>query len=129
MRALLVDDVEMNRDMLALFLEDRATAVMAESGEEAVKLTEEALLAGNGFDLICMDIGLPGISGLEALKSIRELEAYHGNARSKVFMVTASSSPEDMIDALLVGDCDDYLTKPLMRQNFMLLLDKHGLLS
>ena len=72
---------------------------------------------------------MPGISGLEALKSIRELEAIHGNARSKVFMVTASSSPDDMIDALLVGDCDDYLTKPLMRQNFLMLLDKYGLVS
>lgn len=129
MRALIVDDVEMNRDMLALFLEDRATIVMAESGEEAVRVAEEALRSGSGFDLICMDIGLPGISGLEALKSIRELEAAHGDARSKVFMVTASSSPDDMIDALLVGGCDDYLTKPLMRQNFMLLLAKHGLAS
>ena len=129
MRALIVDDVEMNRDMLALFLEGRATYVMAESGEEAVMLAEEALRAGNGFDLICMDIGLPGISGHEALKSIRDLEANHGNARSKVFMVTASSSPDDMIDALLVGECDDYLTKPLMRQNFLMLLDKHGLVS
>jgi two-component system chemotaxis response regulator CheY len=129
MRALIVDDVEMNRDMLALFLEGRATTVMAESGEEAVNLVEEALRTGNCFDLICMDICLAGISGLEALKSIRDLEEIHGNARAKVFMVTASSSPDDMMDALLVGGCDDYLTKPLMRQNFLMLLEKHGLAS
>ena len=127
MKTLIVDDVETNRELLAFFLEGRATIVSAGSGEEALRLVEDALRTDRYFDLICMDIGLPGINGHEALKSIRELEAAHGDARAKVFMVTGSSAPDDMIDALVVGDCDDYLTKPLMRQNFMELLDKHGL--
>ncbi len=127
MRALIVDDVEMNRDLLAFFLEGCADTVSAESGEEAVSLVEDALRTESRFDLICMDIGLPGISGHEALKSIRELEAEHGDKRATVFVVTGSSDPDDMIDALVVGGCDDYLTKPLMRQSFMALLDKHGL--
>ena len=127
MRALIVDDVEMNRDLLVIFLEGRASTVLAGSGEEAISLVEDALRTDCYFDLICMDIGLPGISGHEALKSIRELEAAHGNARATVFMVTGSSSPDDMLDALVVGGCDDYLTKPLMRQNFLALLEKHRL--
>lgn len=129
MRALIVDDVEMNRDLLTIFLEGRAVVVPAGSGEEAVGLVDDALKSDNSFDLICMDIGLPGMSGHEALKSIRELEAAHGNARATVFMVTGSSDPDDMVDALLMGGCDDYLTKPLMRQNFLALLEKHGLVS
>jgi two-component system chemotaxis response regulator CheY len=130
MRVLIVDDVELNRDLLALFLEGLASAIVpAGSGEEALSLFQEALQTDNCFDLICMDIGLPGISGHDALKTIRELEAIHGHTRAKVFMVTASSSPEDMLDALLVGGCDDYLTKPLMKRNFLALLDKYGLVS
>ena len=127
MRALIVDDVEMNRELLAFFLDGRATVVCAGSGEDAVRLVEDALRTDSYFDLICMDIGLPGISGHEALKSIRELGAKHGARPAKVFMVTASSDPDDMVDALLVGGCDDYLTKPLMQQTFLALLDKHGL--
>lgn len=127
MRALIVDDVEMNRDLLAYFLEGRATTVSADSGEEALRLVEEGLQSDDYFDLICMDIGLPGISGHEALKAIREMEAFHGASRAKVFMVTASSSPDDMIDALVTGGCDDYLTKPLMKQSFLTLLEKYGL--
>lgn len=127
MRALIVDDVEMNRDLLAYFLEGRATTVSADSGEEALRLVEEGLQSDDYFDLICMDIGLPGISGHEALKAIREMEALHGASRAKVFMVTASSSPDDMIDALVTGGCDDYLTKPLMKQSFLTLLEKYGL--
>ena len=129
MKALIVDDVEINRDLLVIFLEGRAATVLAGSGEEAVSLVEEALRTDSYFDLICMDIGLPGISGHEALKAIRTLEANHGNARAKVFMITGSSSADDMIDALVVGGCDDYLTKPLMRKGFLELLGKHGFVS
>lgn len=129
MRALIVDDVEMNRDLLDIFLEGRAATVSADSGEKAVSLVQEALRTDAYFDLICMDINLPGISGHEALKTIRDMEAASGRARATVFMVTASSSPDDMFDALLQGGCDDYLTKPLMKQHFLDLLEKHGLVS
>ena len=127
MKALIVDDVEMNRELLAIFLEGRATSVLAESGEEALKLVEDALGADAYFDLICMDISMPGMDGHEALKKIREAEELSGCKRATVFMVTGSSSPDDMFDALIDGGCDDYLTKPLMQQSFSDLLVKHGL--
>jgi len=129
MRALIIDDVEINRELLAVFLEGRASIASVDSGEEALRLVEDALRTDSHFDLICLDIGLPGISGHEVLKSIREMEAINGNSRAKVFMVTGSSSIDDAIGALFLGDCDDYLTKPLNRQSFMAALDKHGLVS
>jgi len=127
MKALIVDDVEMNRELLAIFLEGRATSVFAESGEEALRLVEAALGADAYFDLICMDISMPGMDGHEALRKIRETEELSGCKRATVFMVTGSSSPDDMFDALINGGCDDYLTKPLMQQSFSDLLVKHGL--
>ncbi len=127
MKALIVDDVEMNRELLAFFLEGQAAVVCAESGEAALKLVEDALGTEKYFDLICMDIFMPGMDGHETLKKIREKEAEHGGARATVFMVTGSSSPDDMFDALTQGGCDDYLTKPLMQQTFSDLLVKHGL--
>ena len=130
MRALIVDDEEMNRDLLVFFLEGRASTEEAASGEEAISLVEEALRTDSYFDLICMDIGLPGISGLQALKTIREKEnAAVGIRPATVFMVTASSSPDDMFDALLQGGCDNYLTKPLMKRDFLELLEKCGFTS
>lgn len=127
MKALIVDDVEMNRELLAIFLEGRATVACAESGEEALKLVGEALRSEAYFDLICMDIFMSGMNGHETLKKIREMEAESGGVRATVFMVTGSSSPDDMFDAVMNGGCDDYLTKPLMQQNFSDLLSKHGL--
>lgn len=127
MKALIVDDVEMNRELLAIFLEGRATVSFAESGEDALKLVESALESKTYYDLICMDIFMPGKDGHETLKEIRAMESAHGGVRATVFMVTGSSSPDDMFDALMHGDCDDYLTKPLMQQSFNELLGKHGL--
>jgi len=127
MNALIVDDVEMNRELLIMFLEGHARAVSAESGEDALDRVKEALAADAYFDLICMDISMPGINGHETLKRIREIEAESGSARAIVFMVTGSSSPDDMFDALIQGGCDDYLTKPLMQKSFLDLLAKHGL--
>jgi len=125
-KALIVDDVEMNRELLAIFLEGRASIVFAESGEDALQLVEEAIGSGSYFDLICMDILMPGMDGHETLKKIREIEDIH-NLRATAFMVTGSSSPDDMFDALINGGCDDYLTKPLMQKSFDDLLVKHGL--
>lgn len=127
MKALIVDDIEMNRELLAIFLEGRATIVFAESGENALKQVEDALETDTYFDLICMDISMPGIDGHETLKKIREMESARDEVRATVFVVTGSSSPDDMFDALIQGGCDDYLTKPLMQQNFIELLNKHGL--
>ncbi|MEI6208256.1 MAG: response regulator [Desulfuromonadales bacterium] len=127
MKALIVDDMEMNRELLAIFLEGRASVELAESGEDALKLVEEALGTDEYFDLICMDIFMPGMDGHETLKKIREMEAAAGCVRATAFMVTGSSSPDDMFDALMHGGCDDYLTKPLMQQSFSDLLVKHGL--
>lgn len=128
MKALIVDDFEINRELLTFFLEGRAVVVSAESGEEALALVKDSLQAGAYFDLICMDIRMPGMDGHESLKNIRDLEAAYGSeVRAKVFMVTASNSPQDMIDALVVGGCDDYITKPLMMKSFLELLRKHGL--
>lgn len=129
MKALIVDDVEMNRELLAVFLEGKAAVVFAESGEEALSQVADALKSDAYFDLICMDIFMPGMDGHETLKKIREMEADCDGVRATVFMVTGSSSPDDMFDALIQGGCDDYLTKPLMQQNFSDLLCKHGLVS
>lgn len=131
MKALVVDDCMLTREMLAMALENYAACVdRAENGADAVRMVTDALDSEQPYDLICMDLNMPEMTGNEALRLIRCNEEHKGAAfRSKAFMITSSSSPDDMMEALLSGDCDDYLTKPVMLKTFAELLHKHGFLG
>ncbi|HEY7491469.1 MAG TPA: adenylate/guanylate cyclase domain-containing protein [Candidatus Tectomicrobia bacterium] len=102
---LVVDDNEMNRDMLARRLARRGyTVAVAADGQQAL-----ALLETQPFDLVLLDIMMPGISGLEVLKILRQR---HSVADLPVIMATAKDQSEDIVTALQLG-ANDYITKPL----------------
>ena len=102
---LLVDDEEMNRDMLGRRLELEGYAVtLADSGQRALDL-----LQGQPFDLILLDVMMPEMNGLQALRGIRER---HGPAELPVIMVTAKDQSEDVVEAFRHG-ANDYVTKPV----------------
>jgi adenylate cyclase len=102
---LVVDDNEMNRDMLARRLARRGyTVAVAEDGHQAL-----AMLGTQPFDLVLLDIMMPGISGLDVLKTLRERYAV---ADLPVIMTTAKDQSEDIVTALKLG-ANDYVTKPL----------------
>ena len=99
---LLVDDDPVVRDALPQALEvDGHQIVAVASGEDAL-----AALAGRVFDLVLLDLTLPGMSGFETLRQIR--------ARSDVpvIIVSATSSLAERVAGFDLG-CDDYLVKPV----------------
>ena len=67
------------------------------------------VLSRMGPDLVLLDIEMPIISGLDALKAIREV---YSPIEMPVIMVTAKDQSEDMVKALSLG-ANDYLTKPI----------------
>jgi len=104
-RILVVDDNEMNRDMLSRRLHRRGYHVTtAKDGEEAL-----AILAEKAFDLVLLDIMMPGIDGLGVLELIR---AKHSLIPLPVIMVTAKDEGDFVVRALDLG-ANDYVTKPL----------------
>ena len=104
-RLLVVDDNEMNRDMLSRRLERRGFEVTcAEDGEKAL-----VLIAERPFELVLLDIMMPGLDGWEVLKRIR---AQHSATALPVIMATAKDQREDIVKALAEG-ANDYVAKPL----------------
>jgi CheY-like chemotaxis protein len=102
---LVVDDNAENRDVLSRRLEKRGFKVLqAESGQRALERIE-----AEAVDLVLLDWMMPGLSGLEVLKLLRQRKA---TAQLPVIMATAKSESEDMVEALEQG-ADDYVTKPL----------------
>jgi diguanylate cyclase (GGDEF)-like protein/PAS domain S-box-containing protein len=104
-RLLIVDDNEMNRDMLARRLARKGYEIaMAESAHGLLERIKQ-----DGTDLVLLDIEMPEVSGLDALKKLRE--AYSA-IELPVIMVTAKSQSDDIVKALDLG-ANDYLTKPI----------------
>ena len=104
-RLLVVDDNEMNRDMLSRRLERKGYSVaVAADGGKALEM-----MAAEEFDLVLLDIMMPGISGLQVLKEVRR---NHTLADLPVIMATARTESVDIVDALKLG-ANDYVTKPL----------------
>ena len=104
-RLLIVDDNEMNRDMLARRLARKGYEIaLAENARQLLQRVEQ-----EGVDLVLLDIEMPEISGLDALKTLREA---YSPIELPVIMVTAKNQSEDIVKALDMG-ANDYLTKPI----------------
>ena len=104
-RLLVVDDDEANRQILYDLLTARGyTVTLAESGERAVALAEQ-----EAFDLVLLDITMPGIDGFEVLDRLRR---FHARSELPVIMVTGRNERDHVVRALENG-ANDYVTKPL----------------
>ena len=105
-RVLVVDDVEANRDVLARRLSRRGyVPVHAEDGQTAL----DRIAVELPFDLVLLDVMMPGMSGLEVLERVRKT---HSAAQLPIIMATAKDQTEDVVRALSLG-ANDYVTKPL----------------
>lgn len=102
---LIVDDNEVNRDMLGRRLKRLGHQITtADSGEAALEM-----IAGREFDLVLLDVMMPGIDGFETLERIRKA---HSRTDLPVIMATAREHRDDVIRALKAG-ANDYVIKPL----------------
>lgn len=109
---LIVEDVDLNRDLLVQLLEDDYRLVLAGDGMTALERAADA-----APDLILMDLSLPRMDGWEAT---RRLKADEQLARIPVIVLSAHAMNGDEERARASG-CDDFLTKPIDES---LLFDK-----
>ncbi len=107
LRILVAEDNEINRRALeSLLRRDGHFPRFAANGAEAVELAR-----AERFDAILMDVQMPGVSGLEATRRIREIEAAEKRDPVPVIGLTAHAFPEDVQRCRAAG-MNDYLAKP-----------------
>jgi two-component system, chemotaxis family, chemotaxis protein CheY len=131
MRVLIVEDDFTSRLILQEMLKDYGTVHIAVNGREAVEAVRAAMLTGELYDLICMDIMMPEIDGQTALKQIREIEkkaGITGSNRVKIVMTTALGDKEHVVNAIR-ENCDGYMIKPYSKATFLEHLRKFGLIK
>jgi len=102
---LVVDDVEDNRLILDRALRSSGYATeLAESGQQAL-----SIIAGHVPDMVLLDWMMPGLSGLETLRAIRE---HYPKSRLPVIMCTAIGEEMSVVSAIGEG-ANDYMVKPI----------------
>jgi DNA-binding response OmpR family regulator len=103
LKVLIVEDDNGIRTTLRLALEDEGyTVAEAESGESAIDS-----VATEGFDVVLVDLMLPGMSGLDLVRTIRRTNTV------PIVIVTARSDSHDVVAGLEAG-ADDYVRKPFV---------------
>ncbi|HTZ40956.1 MAG TPA: PAS domain S-box protein [Syntrophales bacterium] len=114
-RILLVDDYVINQEVARRHLEAGGHRVsLAGNGQEAV----DAFQGGN-YELIFMDIQMPVMDGIEATKVIRDLEKRSGDSNRIPIIALTAHAVKSYIDACLQAGMDDYLIKPVFRQDLL----------
>ena len=119
-RVLVVDDQPINRMLVARLL--APLGCETETAEDGASAVERA--ARGAFDLILMDVQMPGMDGLEAARRIRADEARSGRARVPVVALTANAMASDREACLLAG-MDGHLSKPVTRDALAQMLAEH----
>ena len=115
---LVVDDESSNQLVASLMLEHAGHEVLCcENGQEAIRLLLEQEAR---FDAVFMDVVMPVMNGLEA---IRRLRAAPRTRDLPIVCVSAKATDRDQAEALAAG-CDVYLTKPYQRQQLLEALDQ-----
>ena len=110
-RILVVDDEPEDLETMKTILErENYKITTADDGVKAL-----ALLTGNGFDLILIDIKMPSLSGYDLLRLLRE------KLNHKVKMVYVSIVPEKEVD---LADTDGFIQKPFSPQSFLKTVKK-----
>jgi DNA-binding response OmpR family regulator len=113
MKILIVEDEKHLADGLRFNLEAEGYEVaVCDTGESALDEIDK-----QSFDAIILDVMLPGLSGFEVARSLRENQDY-----TPILMLTARGRPEDVLNGFDAGT-DDYLTKPFDLEIFLARLN------
>ncbi|MFW5838177.1 MAG: response regulator [Desulfovibrionaceae bacterium] len=129
MRALVVEDEFLSRKVLKNFLSPFFEVDVVVNGVEAVEAYRLAIGEKRPFDLVLMDIMMPEMDGLEALKAIRAIEKEKGREPSPCLMITALSDPKTVITSFHDGAASGYLVKPVDKYKLYKELEKLELIS
>ena len=113
-RVLVAEDTATGRDVIRKYLESTNFDLsFVENGRDAVKAA-----GAERFDIILMDVRMPEMDGLEAIRHIRSDERARGVERTPIVVVSANTSAEDVRDCIEAG-ADGHIAKPVARMDVL----------
>ncbi|OGH00375.1 MAG: hypothetical protein A2600_10430 [Candidatus Lambdaproteobacteria bacterium RIFOXYD1_FULL_56_27] len=128
-KILIVDDNQVNRSLLEHLLGPYGDCFFAANGKDALLSFEDHHQQGKPLDLIFMDIMMPVLSGIDAVRAIREWEHQEKTQKEvEIVIISALKEGEDKKSAQEAG-AKHYLVKPFKEQVIYNLLSQLGYLS
>lgn len=128
MKSLIVEDDFTSRRLMQIYLAGFGECAVAINGVEAINVIEQGILTNDRYDLVCLDIMMPQMDGVEALKLIRQTEKTHGVSQAdavKVIVTTGKELTDERKSALESG-CEAYLIKPVRKADMVAEVEKLG---
>jgi len=128
MKILIVDDEYVLRRFTSDILSPYGNCETVVSGKEALTAFKKAHEKNQPYNLITMDIMMPGFTGIETLKTIRNWEENHNippEKHVKVVMITGSQDKIDFLHSFQEG-CEAYVLKPYYPENLLEAVKKLG---
>ncbi len=122
MKCLIVEDNLISRRILQELLSSAGDCDIAVNGQEAIDSFAYGHESKRPYDVVFMDIMMPVLDGMEALRSIRALEKIMDippQLAVKVIMTTALDEPRTVIKSFYECGADAYIVKPLNRQKLL----------
>lgn len=119
LRVLLADDHAVNRQIVETMLAGAAEVESVEDGQAAVRSFRD-----HRPDVVLMDMQMPVMDGLAAVREIRKLETEHQSGRTPIIMISANVLPEH-VDAALTAGADMHLAKPVTVTSLFAALGAH----
>lgn len=129
MRILIAEDDFASRVVIKTMLEPYGHCEVVVNGKEVIEAFKMALMDNNPYDLLCLDIMMPRMDGMEALKAVRLIERENKvlpRNEVKIVMTTALGTPKDVIDAYYLGGCTSYIVKPMTKEKIKNTLKEIG---
>ncbi len=121
-KVLIVDDDLVNQKLLNQILSELEYSItIVDNGEKALLYFKN----NKKLDIILMDMHMPYLNGLDAVRLIRDIEVKEKRSRIPVIAVT-SFSMEGNRETCLSAGCDDYIAKPFDKEKIIKLINKYN---
>ena len=130
MKILIAEDDFTSRVFMEKFLSKYGECDVVIDGIQAIDSYMKSIEEGHIYDLICLDIMMPRLDGIKALKAIRDIEKQNGieiDKKVKIIMTSALNDNNTVSKAYDIG-CEGYIWKPIVIDEFIVIMRNIGLI-